>query len=623
MLSTAICAFVLAQNALDGNLQRSSGTALDRSLQQGKTVNAATSRQDYRSRNLVVTGDVAGGRGFRGSVGYTAAEDFRGATSDDTTRRFRAAASVSSADALSSISMNDRFSVATGMGVTAYRRDFGGRDLTSAVQADSSRIGWDSGLVSARSPTSENFSRMQLDMLTRQSSSGAELYSLYQPATVTVTGGVDQRAMRLIASPFNGVVAIPNNDLIESLSQGIYASSLMRSDLRSGRADGQRMLRSYLSGVIPDPSAPKPTEAVTGLMVDGRALGSAPGSPPADGKNPNVRWVGEMRTPYDHVIASVTSRFREAHGEPASEPGALVDFDSMTEVGKVLKEFRDGFQLSPSTPVDETARLLGTRDSNATATKAPLDSAPAANSQVVPAPQAAGTSTADGITGKSGGNSGAAREELNRDGSVKKVRRNLTGDEAYLLLAHGNTIAHLDGGTKEALDTMLQAGDQAMRSKRFFTAEKAFTTGALIAPSNPLPVAGLANSQIAARLQIAGAITLRRLFMTWPEMIDTKYAHEILGSLERIRTVGEDSLARSVGSKYESDYGLVAAYVGHQIGDDAMTGQGLAIMERDPADRAFTAALRAIWLNTGAEPAPAADAPAPVAPPTGVVPPSN
>ncbi len=67
-----------AQSALGG------GTALDGNLiQGGNRFNPSAPVADYRSRNLLVTGNVASGRGFRGTVGYTAEFDFRGITGAD------------------------------------------------------------------------------------------------------------------------------------------------------------------------------------------------------------------------------------------------------------------------------------------------------------------------------------------------------------------------------------------------------------------------------------------------------------------------------------------------------------------------------------------------------------
>jgi hypothetical protein len=39
--------------------------------------------QDFRSRNLLITGNVVAGRGFRGTVGYTGQYDFRGELGSD------------------------------------------------------------------------------------------------------------------------------------------------------------------------------------------------------------------------------------------------------------------------------------------------------------------------------------------------------------------------------------------------------------------------------------------------------------------------------------------------------------------------------------------------------------
>ena len=73
------------QNALGG------GSALDGNLIDGRgRYNAPAAVLNYRARNLLITGNVAGGRGFRGTVGYGAAFDFRGETGSDDLFRERA-----------------------------------------------------------------------------------------------------------------------------------------------------------------------------------------------------------------------------------------------------------------------------------------------------------------------------------------------------------------------------------------------------------------------------------------------------------------------------------------------------------------------------------------------------
>src|SRR5690606_2845663 len=89
LLASASPAF--GQDALGG------GNVLDNNLDAtGSRINPVAPQPDYRARNLIVTGDVAGGRGFRGSVGYTAAEDFRGSLGSNDLFQFRADSAYSS-----------------------------------------------------------------------------------------------------------------------------------------------------------------------------------------------------------------------------------------------------------------------------------------------------------------------------------------------------------------------------------------------------------------------------------------------------------------------------------------------------------------------------------------------
>lgn len=595
MLSSMLLSLTISQNALDGNLARGSATTLDRGVQQAAAANSATARPDYRSRNLVVTGDVAGGRGFRGSVGYTAAEDFRGATAGDSTRAFRANSSTTSADALANISMNDRFSVATGIGVTAFRRDFVGNNPTtngatntavnSAMLTTSGR---DQGLVQP-ARTLENNGRIRLDLMTRQSATNTDFVTGYQPMTVGVMRTGDNRTSRLIAVPFSGVVLAPTDDFIESLNHGIYGSALLRSDFRSGRASGEKILRSYLSPLS------------SGKTAANNPPANAASSAGATAVAPEQR---DVRAPYDRVFGSVAERYSRT--QKSADAAAIEEAEALGTTFGIIGDLRARMQLGPTTPIDETDRLLGSRgaveDPDKRAAELPVT---AEEGQTTDANKSA-TQIAPGDPAKE---------------KPSKLLRKLTADEAYLLLAHGEVLNQLDAGTREALDTILQTADRAMRSGRYISAEKIFTTAAQIAPSHPLPAAGLANAQMAAGLQLSAATSLRRLFTEWPEMIDTRYGMDILGSQARIAEIGKTSLERGEGSKYASEYGLVAAYAGHQLGDRALVEKGLALMERDSSDAVLTHALRVIWLEAPRTPAAApveapaaAPAVAPVAP---------
>lgn len=80
---------VMAQNALSAG----TGNALDANLRVGsggRNIRPRSFSDELAFRNAVVTGNVPGGMGFRGEVGYTAPLDFRGATGANDQFAFRA-----------------------------------------------------------------------------------------------------------------------------------------------------------------------------------------------------------------------------------------------------------------------------------------------------------------------------------------------------------------------------------------------------------------------------------------------------------------------------------------------------------------------------------------------------
>ena len=86
---------VAAQDALGG------GNALDSNPRVGGgRINSRSATDNYRARNALVTGNVPGGRGFRGSVGYTAPTDFRGVVGSDATYAFRRDSAFSSSSVI-------------------------------------------------------------------------------------------------------------------------------------------------------------------------------------------------------------------------------------------------------------------------------------------------------------------------------------------------------------------------------------------------------------------------------------------------------------------------------------------------------------------------------------------
>ncbi|GAB4554927.1 MAG: hypothetical protein Tsb0013_17620 [Phycisphaerales bacterium] len=86
VLLGAICGLTLGLQQTHAQDALGDGRALDSNLRVGsggRNPEARDYRRELAYRNAIVTGNVPGGFAFRGDVGYTAANDFRGATGSD------------------------------------------------------------------------------------------------------------------------------------------------------------------------------------------------------------------------------------------------------------------------------------------------------------------------------------------------------------------------------------------------------------------------------------------------------------------------------------------------------------------------------------------------------------
>ncbi len=135
LVALALPATASAQDALG------SGDVLDANLSTAGTRNSSTADESlaYRVRNLLVTGNVAGGRGFRGSVGYTAAEDFRGALGSDDLFEFRSQAAFSAPSYVLYRNQLTDLQIGQDLGTLEFRRSTTGETLRD-VMAGSTRF---------------------------------------------------------------------------------------------------------------------------------------------------------------------------------------------------------------------------------------------------------------------------------------------------------------------------------------------------------------------------------------------------------------------------------------------------------------------------------------------------
>jgi hypothetical protein len=126
----AVAAIASATARAPAQYELGGGDALDANTAVGSGgYNQRGRIEDYRARNLLVTDSVAGGRGFRGTVGYGAENDFRGALGSNDLFRERADSAFSSPTLLNSPRTMERMRFGEYMGVIEYRRSGQGSSL--------------------------------------------------------------------------------------------------------------------------------------------------------------------------------------------------------------------------------------------------------------------------------------------------------------------------------------------------------------------------------------------------------------------------------------------------------------------------------------------------------------
>ena len=594
-----------AQNALDAplHLGPNQSRALDRNLGVGTgRINQAAQQQDYRARNLVVTGDVAGGRGFRGSVGYRAEDDFAAPTSQAATIQFRRDSAYSNPLALNTSIANDRFALATGIGSQQYMSDYAYTRMSAMGLTGVALPG--RGLESA----ALGAARARLDLMTVLSTNSASLAAAAAPSAMRTIRLPQLGSAQIMASPFTGVVVVADGDPVETFQGGAYGQALMREDVRMGRmtrgdyfraATQQGGLAAELERQRDDQQLLRDARAAEAGLPRLGGVGSSTGRPLGSDQLTDAPSSTDMlRRPsaYDSVLNSVRERY-DLVRPSATEP-VQAETPPAQGAAPAGAPARDG--AGAGSPTDPRAsRLSPERQSIATAVSSLRErfmslpgitrtDASQAETPERTAVAAQPDSAGDGAKADGDAEAGAPRQ--------------LTLEETLLILRHGTKVERLDSGTQDAMDCLLRLGGDFMASRRYFRAEDAFRTASIISPSSPLPLVGLASAQVGCGVQLAAAITLRRLLVDFPEMIDITLSPSLQCDAERMRAVARQCVQYGKESSNASDFGLVAAWCGRQLGDRELVESGLQLMETADSKSPFVQTLRAIWLAPATAP---------------------
>jgi hypothetical protein len=514
------------------------GRALDRNLDpRTGGVNSPAVVERFDERNLLITNNVFGGRGFRGSVGYTAADDFRGSLGSDDLYDFRAGSGWSAVNLITFGTTYDRLRFGQDLAVVEFRR--AGQGTTPA--------GFAQGLYTPRDLVE---ARLRLDQMSQAATSGAIEETRAVP---TIVGGyVDRegRQMLVQSSSLSGIGALPFDQATQAIGLTPFDQARIIEDAaqaREGaRSIGQPFRTSYTDLVL--------GERIGGAVVnDGGAIvdrvdpraeaaGRAGEDPAADG------------TGFERIRTHVAGAMAQREGF-----GRALDQEFLASVDRELEELRARLAAGGETPAKPPAFPGAPPDAGAA-----MPGQPAGDDAAAAPPVGATTPR--------------------------------SFEDFGMVLRHGERIDRLAIPEAGRFDELMGEGERFLREGEYFSAERRFVRALRFRPGHPMATVGLAHAQLGAGLHLSAAITLRNLFTYQPEMIDARYDEGLMPNRPRMLGALEAIGARIAENRDLRYYGLLYAYLGHLLGDRAAVVRGLdAITRGDPQD-SLSALLRTIWL---------------------------
>ncbi len=562
LLLAALAAPTLGQNALDAGQQNrpdrpdrrggpikqetitTRGRALDANSQVGSSgFNApvANFQQELALRNAVVTGNVAGGKAFRGDVGYSAADDFRADTGSDDLFEFQrdsaysglATQSIRGITPLQFQLTESTAGQTDGMlGNLIVRRSSAGNSSANVSGAQASKI------------TVDPYGNLRGSL---RSTSDFVLRNARFPFILGSMGREEEGAARLYmaANPLIGVKAL-------TLGNSAFATQ-ERPDL---------MLDGKLSGVG------------NKEMEDARR----------DGLSAPVGKRLEPTTPLDSIRSDLAKRagafLSKRYGEKPenagdrgtdARPGAEEPTESIDQrFDRMLEEVRKSFR-----------QRLKTMEEQSPPSEEPSSLEPGAEQEKI---EDAEKKADEGKT--------LTPEEI-----IARARALLGNGEVRLQ-------ALLDKeGVDDLYSWHMKKGEIALKADRWFEAEERFTAALRAKPGDAIAASARINSQIGGSLFLSAGINLRNLFTAYPELIAARYAGDLFPTgkrLDAVRFMLRERMTRD--TPFARDAALILAYVGWQSHTPADTADAFAALEQfhknaGEAPGALELVLKEVWLN--------------------------
>lgn len=568
----------------DGQNALGRGDALDRNLSPttgGR--NLPRPGDDFRSRNLVITGNVVGGRGFRGSVGYAADRDFRDALGSDDLFDFRAQSAWSNPQVARSGLLSDQFRLGQNMGLLEYRRSAAGATPRTIGQAPGPSEDWWADQL--------RLERQRLDEMTVYSSMGRTLEMSTEPAPVGVTYSEEGDPFIINASPLRGISITSMQE--SALTQGLttYDVARVREDVAS-RRDVGRVGRPFVFEF--------------GQMIADPAAADRPAG--ADAERPGTGLDEE----YVRILERIAERYAEANDTTLDMDRSLLN--RLDETYGELREQLEALRVSRRPGLAEQLMQDAESPTGAAPTRQPRRSRDSALPGVTmpgedPAddPPSSPRTLPEVIAPDAPRIVDPLRPETDDDEEDKDLGLGL--DEIAFILSHDQNVERLSPAEQSRFNELMRLAEESLRAGDYFMAERRFLRALRFTPNHPMALLGVAHSQLGAGLYLSASLSVQRLLSEHPEMIDVAVSPELLPPRERLNETVQELQSRLNERRDRDAYGFLLAYIGHQIGDRSLIESGLSILRDAAEDDPLLPLLERIWLSEedGESPAPRGD----------------
>jgi hypothetical protein len=577
--TAALLTAALAITPAQGQTQVQGGAAHDSNQQVGSGgYNRAGERVDYRARNLLITGNVGGGRAFQGAVNYSADGSFQGSLGSDSLFNFRRDSIYSApnaggynyrasqvgdrvvvsrpSDSLVGFRVNNGIGLSTrttydpGSGVVTFRQSGGGLVAISGFNDIDSLRNTGSSLGLVRTPS--GLASVNASPLT-----GIRYNPLDANAPTTPSLRPDRiDPVRPDLNPLNNEEdADPNEPL--SLRQSLRVDGQYRPDLtqeelaeRKLREDPlaivlgnqvQSQLANQLSG---QPAGNQPSNQANALRD--RVFGK---QPTGDASQPPKA----PENPYDKLIADILAK--ASGDDPTTDEGTDTPAeDTRTKWQQILDEPEQAVADAKLSARETALRLsLGLVDDE--------------------------------------GNIDYETElpSINPDSDLGKLLTDLAYD-----LPRVKTLA---GEDPNRINKLLSRGEQEIKAERYIIAENIYRQILRDKQDDPLAQAGLVHSQMGAGMIRSAAFNLRDLFAEHPELIALRYEDNLLPATDRLRWL-QNRLQKMIGEEiHGADPGLILAYLGYQLEAKPLIEFGLNVAEAEAPRDPLMPVLRKIWIE--------------------------